>query len=211
MTKWADTIDITYLHTLYTEGKLSVIQLGKGVGSKLKMLEAFHSSDLELLDIIMLFNSLDEYSDQKDYEVALDTLYTWADKDNRLYIEAQRQNQKLYILPAHTAQDVKTDTAPINTTPTTQPTITEPTITCENNLRGRVYAPNRTTNYMSEEDFNKKLDAHKIHPKSIVSPLYSYMKSSDPIYQSWLLERLKDHNLHLNEASVYKENENNGS
>src|SRR6266568_7591083 len=111
MTKWAETLDISPYHQLYSKGTLPLKSLVSCIEHQLKKLDGFFSSDPELIDIIQELNAFDQFASHKDYEVILDMIYDYGDKGNRLWIETQKTSssfrdedtipeRKQYIAPA---------------------------------------------------------------------------------------------------------------
>jgi len=68
-------------------------------------------------------------------------------------------------------------------------------ITCSVPAKCRVYPLTRKHHYMSEYEFNKKLEAANITPATVPKDLYVYMKDCEEPYQEWLMDRWHKHNL----------------
>lgn len=113
MANWEETINIAGIHRLYTNGGINLQQVAKAVVRKLQNTEAFATSDPELMDIIMNFGAIDEFARLKDYQVTLDLLYEFGDKENRLWVEAEGVSpQEHDEISAKTRNPYEDDTKP---------------------------------------------------------------------------------------------------
>ncbi len=204
MARWQETFNISYLHRLYTDGKIKVMQLGKCVAARLKTTSYFKASDPEMIDIMAEFGSLDEYSENKDYNIALDLLMDFGDKYNRLWVETFHADVEV----DHTSDQIIHKPVKVYTDYSiedTQPNIKGPyfnhlnvvgnnsTTTTDNNpTSSRKYNRTKVTRYLSEHDFNKRLTEKGLDPNKMNKDMYTYMKDADDDYQSWLINRWQD-------------------
>lgn len=203
MASWQETINISHLHRLYSDGKIKVMQLGKAVAARLKTTSYFKSCEPEMIDIIAEFGSLDEFSDHKDYITALDLLYDFGDIENRLWVETIRPDaDEDDTTPAIINKPVKvySDFASEDT----KPEFKGPYYQNHPNIRvlggssddsptsTKRYNRTKTVRYLSETDFNKRLADRGIDPEKIAKDMYSYMKDADDDYQDWLINRWKE-------------------
>ena len=113
MANWNETINIAALHKLYTTGDINLQQVSKTIVGKLKLTEAFASSEPEIIDVMCAFEAIDPLARLKDYEAALDMLYDYGDKDFRLWVEADGVNpQDSSEIPVKTRNPFEEDTKP---------------------------------------------------------------------------------------------------
>lgn len=118
MANWNETINIAGVNRLYQTGGINLMGLAKGVLAKLKNTEAFATCEPELLDVMSAFEAIDELAGLKDYNVALDMLLEFADKDNRLWIEQEGVNPSEYDdVPRNQRNPFEEDTKPQFTKP----------------------------------------------------------------------------------------------
>lgn len=75
-------------------------------------------------------------------------------------------------------------------------------LTCAIPSTARVYPATRKYHHMSEEEFNKKLEAANIIPATMPRELYSYMKDCEEDYQEWLISRWHKQNLTFREPAA---------
>jgi hypothetical protein len=88
MSNWNEVINIAGLHKLYADGGITLKDLAKAIARKLKNTEAFAICDPSIIDVMCALDAVDDLARLKDYNVALDLLYDFGDKDHRLWIEA---------------------------------------------------------------------------------------------------------------------------
>lgn len=217
MANWEEIINISHLHRLYEDGSINVQQLGKGVARRLQNTNCFHVADPELVDIICVFDGLDEFSELKDYEVGLDLLYSFGDKSHRLWIESLMPSGSIEVneidhIKSFVERDKDDDTQhglnvgakysssylpprscviPITTKP---PATTAPITTSigSGDASSKKYNRTKSTRFMTQNDFNKKLETFGLDSDVIPSEMYQYMKEADDQYQEWLIERFKE-------------------
>ena len=230
MPNWNETINISHYHRLYTGGNIKLQQLGKGIANKLKLTESYARCDPDLMDVVCAFNALDEYACHKDYEAALAMLYEYGDKDYRLWIETMApatkhdddgipshvktpfddEDTKPNFIKAHYHGPNQVIKGPYITQPSepkevtvsiTTPSARTDTIRCEN-VTGKNYYHSKHYHYMDDVDFKKKLAEADIEPDSLPRPLYEYMKNLNEPYQGWLIDRWREDNLTLHEATA---------
>lgn len=113
MGNWNECINIAGLHRLYNTGGMGLQQLSKGVIRKLQNTEAFAASEPGFMDVMCAFSAVDELARDKDYATALELLYDYGDKENRLWIEAETNPQEQDDIPKKSRNPfVEEDTDP---------------------------------------------------------------------------------------------------
>lgn len=118
MLKWNETINIAGLHRLYSTGGIGIQQVAKGVIRKLQNTEAFAISDPELMDVMFALNAVDEVAMVKDYNCAVEMLYEFGDKENRLLVVADEVSPQEYDeIPSKQKHVFDDDTKPQKFTP----------------------------------------------------------------------------------------------
>jgi hypothetical protein len=100
---------------MYTSGGISIQQVAKTVVRKLRNTQIFQHSDPELIDIMMVFESIDELAKLDDYKSVLELLYAYGDKQFQLWVEAEHvdpQDSATEIAPKTKALFENEDTKP---------------------------------------------------------------------------------------------------
>jgi hypothetical protein len=200
MAHWTESINLSHLHRLYDKGDINIPQLGKAVAKRLQLTSFFHTCEPEFIDIICEFDALDEFSELKDYEVALDLLYDFGDKG--IYAVDGRYNN-LWVITNDGADKPDEDDElihkPIKTVDVNEGQTTfygpyknehnQSSYITPSTVHSRSKST-KVTRYLSPADFNKRLEAHNVKPDSLPKEMYEYIKDADDQYQAWLIECL---------------------
>ena len=92
MAQWQTKLEMRDIRGAHTAGTMTVPQMAGEVARRLRekslrWLADFHVSD-ELEDVIANFEDIAEHGgDVDDFDGVLESLYDWADDDNRMWIE----------------------------------------------------------------------------------------------------------------------------
>lgn len=205
MAIWKEQINISHLHRLYEEDKISVESLGKAVASRLRLTNYYQDHDPEIIEIICEFAALNKISELKDYEVILDMLYDFGDIEHRLLVETLLSGDD-------TDEDNITNTGVINYVDQSKRVcgyiypyskITCDIINCKTQHETHTSTTSqsgymaRRNNSMwsssshdtSPNELDIKLKSFEIAREEVSSEMYEYLRKSPPEYQNFLLER----------------------
>ena len=131
MANWKEAINIAGLHRLFTTGAISLQDLSRAVVRKLKNTEVFAIAEPELVDIMCAFDAIDELAQFNDYTTALDMLYSFGNKDNRLWIEADdtssSEHEEVPVKTRNPFEENKDKTPYLSPASTVKPTNTSTT------------------------------------------------------------------------------------
>ena len=87
MATWQDSINITDVHRLYEDDRISLEGVGKIVAFRLKRTVHAQSNNTDILNIINQLETLNESNCIDDYDAVLDMLYDFGNSDHKLWIE----------------------------------------------------------------------------------------------------------------------------
>lgn len=210
MAKWSEVVNISAFNNLYKEGKINVIALSKIVARRLEKTDLYHNKNEKLIDIINMFDHIDQYGDHGDYCIVLDHLFQFADRGCMLWVESvnptsssdmgnketidiRSLNKGRYPYPYYdTTSSIVTSlpnahkphstyNPPITTTATTT------TSSCE-----REYSRRPIVSFTPYE-LNKKLESLGLKESNFSAEMLSYIKSQSTDYQTWLIENCSDY------------------
>ncbi len=205
---WVETINVGHLHRLYSDGKINVVALAKGVVARLKTIHYYATAEPDFMNVIMELNSIDAYSDYDDYIVALDFLLEFGDKNNRLWVETEKPTSKEDIdddkkatnINVKMLDDYKNGAAELMSALVKGPyyksraddivkaspaTDNSPSTSCATNKYNR----KKQIRFLSEYDFGLRLKAKGINPNDLSRDFSNYVRDADDPYQAWILDR----------------------